>query len=103
VSTILNSESKSPSVEYILSRTSDEKALALFYSIANADGDRPTSLMKAGLTAKQYYSRISGLMNAGLIKRYKGRYSLTLLGTVVNDSLMKICNTIDNQPKLRAI
>jgi predicted transcriptional regulator len=38
------------------------------------------------LSAKQYYSRISGLVDAGLIKRHKGKYFLTLLGKVVYDS-----------------
>jgi predicted transcriptional regulator len=38
------------------------------------------------LTTKQYYSRISGLLDAGLIKRHKGKYSLTMLGKVVYQS-----------------
>jgi predicted transcriptional regulator len=89
-----------PSLGYILSKTSDEKAIDLFANIANSNGYKSNSV-KGDMTAKQYYSRITGLMNAGLIKRYKGRYSLTLLGIVVYYSLMTMRNTIENEPKLR--
>jgi hypothetical protein len=99
---IFNPEYRPPSLDYILSRTSDEKTLALFGSIAKSGGNRSKALMKADMTEKQYYGRISGLIDAGLIKRYKGRYSLTLLGTVVYVSLMTIFNAINNQPKINA-
>ncbi|CAN5136415.1 hypothetical protein BH18THE2_BH18THE2_32290 [soil metagenome] len=35
------------------------------------------------LTTKQYYSRISGLLSVDLIRRHKGKYSLTHLGKIV--------------------
>jgi predicted transcriptional regulator len=100
-----NSESKPPSVDYILSRTSDEKTLALFDSIANSDGDRSRSaiLRKSNFTEKQYYARISGLMDAGLIKRRKGEYSLTLLGKVVYESQMIIGKALTYYGRLKAI
>jgi predicted transcriptional regulator len=100
--TKFNSESKPPSLDYIIKRTSDEKALNLFKSIALSEVDGSASLMKAELTAKQYYGRISGLMDAGLIKRYKGKYSLTLLGTLVHLSLMTIRDALEYHPTLRA-
>ena len=87
---MFNSESKPPSLDYILKRISDEKTLSLFNSIAISDSGGSTALSKFNLTTKQYYSRISGLMDAGLIKRYKGKYSLTFLGKVVYDSQMII-------------
>jgi predicted transcriptional regulator len=55
------------------------------------------------LSTKQYYSRISGLMVAGLIKRLKGRYSLTMLGKVVYHSQMMIGKTLAYYWKLKAI
>ena len=103
MSTILNSESKPPTLDYIIKRTSDEKTLALFDSIANSDGDRSATLRKSNLTEKQYYARISGLMDAGLIKRRKGEYSLTLLGKVVYDSQMIIGKALTYYGKLKAI
>ena len=97
------SESKPPSLDYILKTTSDEKTLALFNSIAISDGDRPVTLRKMNLTTKQYYGRISGLTDAGLIKRYKGKYSLTSLGKVVYDSQMIISKALTYYWKLRTI
>jgi hypothetical protein len=98
-----NSESKPPSLDYILKRTSDEKTLALFNDIAISDGNRPATLRKMNLTTKQYYGRIFGLTDAGLIKRYKGKYSLTSLGKVVYDSQMIISKALTYYSKLKAI
>src|SRR5919112_5448576 len=98
-----NSESKPPSLDYILKRTSDEKTLVLFNSIAVADGDSFTTLRKMNLTTKQFYSRISGLIDTGLIKRYKGKYSLTLLGKVVYDSQMIISKALTYYWRLRTV
>ena len=92
-----------PSITSILTKISDDKALILFNYIAVSDGDRYIPLREMDLTTKQYYSRISGLLNAGLIKRYKGKYSLTLLGKVVYDSQMIIGKTLAYYWKLKAI
>src|ERR671910_3521324 len=91
------------SIVDILKKTSDDKALTLFNSIAISDGDRYVSLKEMNLTTKQYYSRIAGLTNAGLIKRYKGKYSLTLLGKVFYDSQMMIGKALIYYWKLRTI
>jgi predicted transcriptional regulator len=98
-----NQESKPPSLDYIFKRISDEKTLTLFHSIAISDGDRYISLKEMNLTTKQYYSRIAGLTNAGLIKRHKGKYSLTLLGKVFYDSQMMIGEALNDYWKLKAI
>src|ERR687890_1677915 len=98
-----NSDSKPPTLDYILKRTSDEKTLALFNSIAVTDGDRSATLRKMNLTRTQYYGRISGLIDTGLIKRYKGKYSLTLLGKVVYESQMLISKALIYHWRLRTI
>jgi hypothetical protein len=92
-----------PSISLILRKISDDKALTLFNSIALAEGDKHIQLKQMDLTTKQYYSRISGLVGAGLIKRLKGRYSLTALGKVVYHSQMIIGKTLSYYWKLRAI
>jgi predicted transcriptional regulator len=99
----LCAESRPPSLDYILKKSSDEKTLVLFNSIATDEEDRPIKLKEVNLTAKQYYVRISSLMEAGLIKRYKGKYSLTLFGRVVYDSLMIISKALSYYTKLRVI
>ncbi|MDQ3837649.1 MAG: hypothetical protein M3297_00090, partial [Thermoproteota archaeon] len=102
MSTISNSESKPLTLDHILKRISDEKALTLFNNIATSDADR-SFVLKYDLTSKQFYRRISGLMDAGLIRRYKGKYSLTSLGKLVYDSLMLISKALTYYGKLKAI
>ena len=92
-----------PPIASILKKISDDKALILFNHIAVSDGDRYIPLREMNLTTKQYYSRISGLLSVGLIRRDKGKYSLTLLGKVVYDSQMTIGKTLAYYWKLKAI
>ena len=67
-----SNQSLQPSISLILKKISDDKTLTLFNSIAVADSNKYIPLKEMNLTTKQYYSRISGLLNAGLIKRHKG-------------------------------
>src|SRR5918994_6229442 len=98
-----NTNTTLPSITSILKKISDDKALTLFNSIAVSNGDRYIPLKEMNLTTKQYYSRISGLLNAGLIKRHKGKYSLTMLGHIVYDFHMTIGKTLAYYWKLKAI
>jgi predicted transcriptional regulator len=98
-----SNQSITPSISLVLKKISDEKALILLNSIAGPDGDKYFQLKEMNLSTKQYYSRISGLMDAGLIKRLKGRYSLTLLGKVVHRSQMIIVKTLSYYWKLKVI
>jgi predicted transcriptional regulator len=96
-------QSFAPSISLILKRISDDKALVLLNSIAIVDGEKYIQLKRMNLTTKQYYSRISGLTDAGLIKRHRGKYSLTMLGHVVYDSQLIIGKTLAYYWKLKAI
>jgi predicted transcriptional regulator len=81
-----------PSLTSILKKISENKAHVLFNNLAtsNNNGRFIPPLKEMNLSTKQYYSRLSGLLEAGLIKRHKSTYSLTLLGKVVYDSQMII-------------
>ena len=96
-------ESKFKDVSSILKKISDDRALILFNGIALSNGERYMSLKEMNLTTKQYYSRISGLLKAGLINRHKGKYSLTLLGKIVYDSQLIIGKALNYYWKLNAI
>jgi predicted transcriptional regulator len=96
-------QSFAPSISLILKKISDDKALVLLNSIAVVDGEKYIQLKRMNLTTKQYYSRISGLTDAGLIKRHRGKYSLTMLGHVVYDSQLIIGKTLAYYWKLKAI
>jgi hypothetical protein len=95
----------SPSITSLLKMISDDMALRLFNKIVVSDNDhdRFISLKEINLTSKQYYSRLSGILKAGLIKRHKGRYIPTLLGRVVYDSQMVIEEAISHYWKLKVI
>ncbi|MFZ0568367.1 MAG: hypothetical protein WAM22_10215 [Nitrososphaeraceae archaeon] len=92
-----------PSITDLFKKISDDKSLTLFNSIAVSNGDKYIPFKEMNLTTKQYYSRVSRLLNAGLIKRHKGKYSITLLGKVVYDTQMTIGKTLTYYWKLKAI
>ena len=92
-----------PSITSILKKISDDKSLTLFNSIAVSNGDRYIPLKEMNLTTKQYYARVSGMLNAGLIKRNKGKYFLTLLGKIVYDCQLTIGKALTYHWKLKAI
>jgi predicted transcriptional regulator len=92
----------------IFKAISDKKSLELFRIVALTKPDLDAAaadilIIKTKLSHKQYYSRMSSLMKAGLIKRKNGKYSLTALGKVVYNTQMKIENAINNYWKLKAI
>jgi hypothetical protein len=55
------------------------------------------------LTTKQYYSRLSGLVDAGLVRKFEGRYLLTLVGKLVYDAQINIGKALSYYWKLKAI
>ena len=98
-----NNTQRVPSISYLFKKISDDKTLTLFNSIAVSNGDRYIPLKEMNLTTKQYYSRIAGLTNAGLINRHKGVFFLTLLGKVVYEVQMTIGKALTYYWKLKAI
>jgi hypothetical protein len=92
-----------PSITDILKKISDDKALILFNKIAISGESYYIPLKEMNLTTKQYYSRISGLINAGLIRRSHGKYYLTPLGNIVNEAHMIIGKALNYYWKIKAI
>src|SRR5947209_20129338 len=78
------------SLANILSAISNENALAVFKTIADTKGDTDILSTKLNITRKQYYSRISGLLKAGLVTRKNGRYSLTIFCELFYDVAMTL-------------
>jgi hypothetical protein len=91
------------SIVDILKSIPDDKGLILFNTIALANGESEIQIRKMGLTSKQFYSRISKLTKADLIKRKYGRYSLTVLGRVVYEAHTTIGKALTYYWKLKAI
>jgi hypothetical protein len=93
------------SLANILGAISNENALAVFKTIADTKGDTDILRTKLNITRKQYYSRISGLLKTGLVKRKNGIYSLTVFGELVYDAAMTLEKAFNNNNywKLKAI
>ena len=101
----LVSISSPPAIVNVLKAIADDKALSLLNNIAilgEENGCVPL-IKEMKLTTKQYYSRIEGLMKADLIKRSKGRYSLTLLGKIVYNAHLSIGKVLNDYWKLKAL
>lgn len=91
------------SVEDILQSISDGKSLDLFRSIAKGGVESEVLKETKGLSRKQFYTRTSQLLQAGLIRRSKGSFSLTSLGFVVYHAQLVIEAGVNNYWKLKAI
>jgi len=91
------------SVSDTLNAISDKKSLVLFNIVALEAENSGVLKTKVELTRKQYYSRMSGLLNAGLITRKNGNYFLSSFGKVVYEARMLIEKGIQNYWKLKAI
>jgi predicted transcriptional regulator len=88
----------------ILKAISDEKSLELFRIVALTKQHSDILVSKTKLTRKQYYSRMSTLMKAGLIKREEGNYTMTAFGRIIyHISLAAMENAVNNYWKLKAI
>jgi predicted transcriptional regulator len=94
---------KSQNTAAVLKTIADDKSLELFSIVAleNIDSRKLKSKMK--VTRKQYYSRLSRMTKAGLVRRKNGKYVLTTFGTVVFESKITIENALNNYWKLKAI
>jgi predicted transcriptional regulator len=90
-------------VDSVLASISDKQSLELFRYIAVTNGDSENLRTKIDLTRKQYYSRLSRMTKAGIVKRKNGRHSLTAFGRVVYDAQTIIEKAVNNYWKLKAV
>ena len=91
-------------IAHIIKAISDVKSLELFRFVALTKPDTEILISKTKLTRKQYYSRMASLVNAGLVKRKNGKYTLSAFGKVIYYiSLATIENAVTNYWKLKAI
>lgn len=87
----------------VLRNISDDKALELFRTIAQGNFDSKNLKSSAKLTRKQYYSRLSRMTRAGLVRKKTGRYMLTTFGKIVYESVLMVENALESYWKLKAI
>jgi predicted transcriptional regulator len=87
----------------VITAISDKESLELFRIIAINSEDSDGLRTKTNLTRKQYYSRLSRMTKAGLVKRKKGKHSLTAFGKVIYDAQTIIEKAVHNYWRLKAI
>ena len=92
-----------PKISNVIKSISNAKSIELFRFIALTKQDTDILISKTKLTRKQYYSRMSSLSKAGLVKRKDGKYTLTTFGKVIYDSIATMENAINYYWKLKAI
>jgi len=91
------------SVIDILKAIADSKSLDIFRCIAKGNVESEVLKQKDGLSRKQYYTRTRQLLEAGLVQRSKGNFSLTNLGAVVYHAQLIMEAGVNNYWKLKAI
>lgn len=87
----------------ILKALADYKSLVLFNTIVIGGGNSDILIRRLGLTRKQYYSRISTMLKAGLISRKNRQYHLTSFGDIVYEAQLMIGRAANTIWKLKAI
>ncbi len=87
----------------ILNSISDKLSLEIFCSIAKGISEGNKLKTTLGLSRKQYYSRTERMLKAGLIRRKKGRFSLTSLGIIAYHTQIQLESALKNYWNLKAI
>ena len=94
---------KAQTTANVLRTIGDDKSMDIFKTIAQGTIDSENLKSKTKLTRKQYYSRLSRMTKAGLVRKKSGKYLLTAFGKVVFDAEATVENALESYWKLRAI
>lgn len=82
----------------------DDKSLCIFNTIGLATNhDSDILIRNIGLSRKQFYMRVSKMIEVGLVVRYGRRYNLTTLGKIVYHVQLVIGNALKDHWKLKAL
>jgi len=82
----------------------DDKSRHVLGSIFLMNGESSEVLIsQLKFTKRQFYSRITRLVKARLIRRHKSKYFLTSYGTVIYDAHRLLENSVKNYWKLRSV
>src|SRR5437867_3478405 len=91
------------SVAQILHVICDDKSLKLFNAVSTKGGNSEELLVQINLSRKEYYSRMSRLMNTGMVKRKNGGHFLTAFGKIVYEAQRTLIKAVEYDWKLKAI
>jgi DNA-binding HxlR family transcriptional regulator len=91
------------SVVDVLEAIADSKSLEIFRDIAKGTVESEVLKQREGLSRKQFYMRTKQLLNAGLVRRHKGKFSPTNFGIVIYHAQLVMEAGVNNFWKLKAI
>jgi F0F1-type ATP synthase beta subunit len=91
------------SLSDVLEVISNNKSLEIFRDIAKGTVKSEALKQKEGITKKQFYMRTQKLMNVGIVRRVKGKFSLTNFGVVIYHAALIMDAGVNNYWKLKAI
>ena len=90
-------------LDKVIDSLGDRKSLSIFKYIAKQPSDTSTLRGQLSLSRKQYYTRLSEMVEVGLIRKYHSNYTLTSFGKMVYDALEIIELGLTNFWKLKAL
>jgi predicted transcriptional regulator len=90
-------------LEQVVNSLADRKSLSIFKYVAQEPSDTSTLRRKLNLSRKQYYTRLSEMVDVGIIRKYHSNYTLTSFGKMVYDALGVIELGLTNYWKLKAL
>ena len=105
IRTVCSGEEKLEPVSRVdlLGAVSAPGSFRLFSAVASDQQVNSTLIKRLGLTRKQYYTRMSKLVKAGLIKRERGRYILTAFGKVIYELHLILSTAVDLRRRMKDI
>ena len=90
-------------LDKVIDSLGDRKSLSIFKYIAKQPSDTSTLRGQLSLSLKQYYTRLSEMVEVGLLRKYHSNYTLTSFGKMVYDALEIIELGLTNFWKLKAL
>jgi predicted transcriptional regulator len=66
----------------------------LFDALVYEGGGSKELILKLGMSRKEYYSRISKLVDTGIVKKEGRRYTITVFGRVIYEARLILANTL---------
>ncbi len=87
-----------------ISSITDDSSLSIIEAIkANHDARTPVLLTRLKISRKQYYSRITRLLKAGIVSKKQGQYRLTSFGIIFVHAVDIMNDAAQNKWRLDAL
>ena len=80
----------------------DWKSLSLFDALVYEDGGSKELIVKLRMSRKEYYSRITKLVDNGLVRKKGRKYTITVFGKVIYEARVILAKTLAIHHKQRA-